>query len=386
MNNIKGLFYLDGAPVAVEITGDRIGEIRRVESRESGEQVYIAPGFIDNQVNGYVSVGFTDPDLTVEKIKEATSNLWKVGVTTYLPTVITADRDRLLQNFAVLAEAMEQPAIRQSVPGFHLEGPYISPEDGYRGAHTRAHVRPPDWKEFQELNTAAGGHIIQVSLAPETTGALDFIRQCRQQGITVALAHHNAGTEIITRATDAGAAISTHLGNGCANTIHRHRNPLWGQLAEDRLMASLIVDGFHLTPEEVRTFYRVKGPDRIVLVSDMTQLAGMPPGEYSWDQKTVVLKEEGVILYPEQAVLAGAASPLVDCVGNMMRYTGCTLNEAVKMASANPARLNHLTDRGVLQTGHRADLILFTLEDGHLRIRETYIAGQQVYAASETAV
>lgn len=384
MTNIEGLFYLDSQPVSIEISGDRIGKITRLGSQEFGENLYVAPGLIDNQVNGYVSVGFTDPDLTFEKISEATRNLWKVGVTTYLPTVITADRDRLLHNFAILGEAMSEPEISRSVPGFHLEGPYISPEDGYRGAHTLSWVRPPDWEEFREINAAAGGHITQVSLAPEIDGAIDFIRKCRQHGIIVALAHHNAGTETIKQAVDAGAAISTHLGNGCANKIHRHRNPLWGQLAEDRLMASLIIDGFHLTREEVQTFYRIKGPDRTVLVSDMTQLAGMPPGEYTWDQKTVVLKEEGVIQYPEQGVLAGAASPLVDCVGNMMQYTGCTLNEAVRMASTNPARLNHLTDRGTIQTGHRADLILFTLENGSLNIRKTIIGGEIVYTAESS--
>ncbi len=379
--SLEGKFFLDDSPVTVHIADGQVVGVSRKEQFDDPQsrEVYIAPGFIDNQVNGYAGNGFTDPELEVENIREATHQLWKTGVTTYLPTLITSGYDRLLRNFRVLNKAMNQPDIGLSIPGFHLEGPYISPEDGYRGAHTKRWVKPPDWEEFSRWNEAAGRNILQVSLAPELEGAIEFIRRCRKAGIVVALAHHNASASVIRSAVDSGAALATHLGNGCANLIHRHENPLWAQLAEDRLSASIIVDGFHLRPEEVQTFYKVKGGERLLLVSDMTRLAGMPPGEYTWDEKTVELREEGVILFPEQEVLAGAAAPLYMCIANMIRFTRCPMAEAIRMASENPARVNGLTDRGSIQPGKRADLVVFSYQDQEITIRQTILAGQVVY-------
>jgi N-acetylglucosamine-6-phosphate deacetylase len=210
-------------------------------------------------------------------------------------------------------------------------------------------------------------------------GAMDLIRRCRELGIVVALAHHNGSAEQIRAAVDAGAAIATHLGNGCANMINRHVNPLWPQLADDRLLASIICDGFHLRPEEVQVFHRVKGSAGIVLTSDVTRFAGMKPGVYTTDDKTVELTPDGMIKYPAQNVLAGAASPITKGVGNIMRFTQCSLRDAIDMASRNPARLYGLSDRGQLAPGKRADLIRFTLKDGTLHIKQTLVAGDVVY-------
>lgn len=226
---------------------------------------------------------------------------------------------------------------------------------------------------------ASGENILEVTLAPELEGAIDFILKCRQKNIVVALGHHNGSAEIIKQAVDAGARVSTHLGNGCANLIHRHDNPLWPQLAEDRLMASLIVDGYHLRPEEVMTFYKVKGPERTLLVSDVTSLGGMPPGNYELFGEEVVMTPEGKITMPSEDVLAGASYLITRGIENMMRFTQCSLAEAINMASRNPARLLGLDDRGEIAEGKRADLVLFTLDDGNLIVRKTIVAGEVVY-------
>jgi N-acetylglucosamine-6-phosphate deacetylase len=380
---IEGLFYRDLTPVAVEIQDGKIVRLTRKASLDhpAGEPLYIAPGLIDNQVNGYagISFGFGGGELTVAGVRQATRALWKEGVTTYLPTLTTNSHAILKDNFTVLAQALHEPDIGRSIPGFHLEGPYISPIDGYRGAHPKQWVRPPDWEEFMVYYQAADRKILQLSLAPEMEGAMDMIRRCRELGIVVALAHHNGTADIIAQAVDAGAAIATHLGNGCANMINRHVNPLWPQLADDRLRASIICDGFHLRPEEVQVFYKVKGRQGIVLTSDVTRFAGMKPGIYTADDKTVELTPDGMIKYPAQNVLAGAASPVTKGVGNIMRFTQCTLRDAIDMASLNPARLYGLKDRGQIAPGQRADLILFTLKDHVLRIRQTLVAGELVY-------
>lgn len=388
VKSVEGLFYLDGTPVCIEISDGKISKIIRKASFDdpSLSKVYVAPGLIDNQVNGYVQVSFSfsGGELTVEKVRKATEALWKEGVTTYFPTLTTSSHEVLVKNFKVLAEALKDPEISRSIPGFHLEGPYISPVDGYRGAHPKEWVRQPDWKEFIEYKQAANNKIIQVSLAPEIEGALDFIRNCVRHEIKVALAHHNASAEIIKTAIDEGAVIATHLGNGCANMIHRHTNPLWPQLADDRLMASIIVDGFHLRPEEVKVFYKVKGPEKIIITSDVTSLAGMPPGEYESKGRKVILTPEGMIKYPAQNVLAGSASPITKGVGNIMKFTQCSLAEAIHMASRNPARLYNLRDIGEIIVDKRADLILFTLENYILSVKKTIIAGEVVYSRGDS--
>ncbi len=372
MKKIEGILYSDNSQVSLEIEE---GVIRRVERKEQppGKTAgpYIAPALIDNQVNGYIGFEFSRPDLSPEDMLKIVREHRKNGVATFIPTVITASRESLVRSFGNLAAALGNHEVARAVPGFHLEGPYISPEDGYRGAHSREYVRKPDWDEFMRLNEAAEGRIMQVTLAPEADGAIAFIKKCVQQNIVVSLGHHNGSAEDIERAVDAGARTVTHLGNGMANSIHRFNNPLWMQLAEDRLMCSLILDGFHLPPEMVKVFYRAKGPERIILTSDMTMLAGMPPGNYIWDGKEVRLTPEGIIRYEKENCFAGASLPLRTGIGNMMQFTGCSLAEAVDMASKNPAGLYGLSDRGSIAAGKRADLILFTMENGIMNIIET---------------
>jgi len=382
---IEGLHYLDGSPVRVEIRDGMIEKVERIEQLTSGnEAVFIAPGLIDNQVNGFagVSFAFAGGDLTLEGVRKATRALWEEGVTTYLPTLTTNEHELLVRNLKVLAGAVEDESLLGSIPGFHLEGPYINPEDGYRGAHPREHVRLPDWEEFMEYRRASGNHILTVTVAPEMEGAQDFIRRCTSDGVVVALGHHNATSRIIEQAADNGAKISTHLGNGCANMINRHVNPLWPQLAEDRLMISIICDGFHLLPEEIRVFYRVKGPDRTIITSDVTSYAALPPGQYVTPEgHTIELTPEGMLRYPAQNVLYGSASAISKGVAHIIKVTGCTTGEAIRMASTNPAELYGLQDRGLLEPGNRADLILFTIGEHKLEVRKTYVRGILVFEA-----
>jgi len=370
MRRIEAILYSDNSRVAVEIDN---GIIRRVIPSEKNLQdiPYIAPALFDNQVNGYLGIEFSKPDLSTEDMLKVVHEHKRNGVVSFIPTVITASNDSLLRSFSNLAATLDDSEVAYSVPGFHLEGPYISPVDGYRGAHRKEDVRKPDWEEFQRLNEAARGKIIQITLAPEVEGAVDFIKKCVKNNIVVALGHHNGSTEDIERAVDAGAQTVTHLGNGMANSINRFENPLWMQLADDRLMASLILDGFHLRPEMVKVFLRVKGVERTILTSDMTMLAGMPPGNYIWDGNDVELTEEGIIMFPKANCFAGASLPLKVGVDNIMKFTGCSLGEAIDMASKNPADLYSLNDRGVIEPGKRADLILFKIENGKMNIIST---------------
>ena len=374
---ITGRLYTDHAPVSIQIRAGKIASIQKIPEEEA-PNIFIAPGLVEIQINGYYGTDFSGPDLTIEKVMKATKELWKAGVTTYFPTIITSDVALMKKNFSVLAKAKLKSTVLGSIAGFHLEGPYISPLPGFRGAHLEKYIKNPDWEEFQTIQHAADQQIKLITVAPELEGAIPFIQQCVQEGLVVSLGHHNGSVEDIDRAVFAGARMVTHLGNGCANEIHRHHNPLWPQLSNDLLTPSLIVDGYHLTREEVRTFYKTKGPDRTILVSDALDLAGLPPGKYIRGERTLVLTPN-VVQLPKENVLAGAASPISKCVAVMMEYTQCSLKEAIQMASTNPAKMFQLSDRGQLTPGSRADIILFKLGPNQLDIQKTYVKGQLVF-------
>lgn len=376
------LFYADGKPITIKIKDGKIDELIRKNPKQldtTKGAVYVAPGLIDHQVNGYLSHSFVGADLDAEKVEEITVGLWKNGITTFLPTLTTESDEVLLRNFKILNEILEDKRLAQSIPGFHLEGPYISPVDGYRGAHNLDYIRKPDWQEFERWHHASGNRIKEVTVAPESEGAMEFIKKCIANNIRVAIGHSNASTEEIKQAVELGASISTHLGNGCANLIHRHHNPIWPQLAEDKLFASIIVDGFHLTREEVRTFYKVKGPDKTILVSDITRWAGMPPGTYSDFGQEVVVTKEGAIMMPSENVLAGASFLINRGIENIVKFTGCSLKEAIDMSTKNAAQALGLTDRGAIEIGKRADLVYFRFDSGKLEILKTIVGGEVVF-------
>ncbi len=381
MKRIEGVLYSSLNKVSIEIENGIIQKIESIATfeNESSAKCFIAPGLIDNQINGYLGTEFSLPNLTTDDMVKIVNTLYKKGVTSFLPTVITASQESLINSFKNLARARNHSDVANSIHGYHLEGPYISSEEGYRGVHSLKDIRNPNWDEFQKLNEAADGKILQVTLAPEREGAVEFIKKCVQHNVVVSLGHYNATADVVKRAVDAGAKTVTHLGNGCANMINRFTNPFWMVMAEDRLMSSLILDGFHLLPEMVSTFYRTKGIDRIILTSDMTMLAGLPPGDYHWDTKDVVLTEEGVIRSKEDNCFAGASLTLDVGIGNMMKFTGCSLEEAINMASKNPASLYQLDDIGTIAIGKRADLILFNIKDNKLDVVQTIVGGVEKY-------
>ena len=380
---IEGLLYNTGKPVKIEIRNGKIESVQPIKKLSDLEnKLFVAPGFFDNQVNGFAGVSFSfgGSDLTPEGIEKATRELWKKGVTTYLPTLTTNSHELLVKNFEILAGSVNDEKLLGSIPGFHLEGPYINPEDGFRGAHPKQFVSLPDWENFMEMYRASGENILQVTVAPEMERVQEFIKRCSELGIVVAVGHHNANTEQLDQAVENGVRIATHLGNGCANMINRHRNPLWSQLANEDLMISIICDGFHLLPEEIKVFYFVKGTDKTIITSDVTSYAALNPGVYKTQTGEIIeLTPEGMLRYPEQNVLYGSASPITNGVGHIMEVTGCSLKDAVQMASTNPADLYGLNGRGRIEAGKRADLILFSIDDFEINIYQTWVNGENVF-------
>ena len=378
---IEGIHFESGKPVRIEIMDGLISAVTEISGADnSNPSLIICPGLIDNQVNGYAGIDFSGNNLSIEGVIKATQSIWRDGVTTYLPTVLTNSNENLVKNFKILNAAINAEGwLKESIAGFHLEGPYISPEEGYRGCHPLKHIRKASWREFMRYQDASGGRIIQVTLAPEIDGAMEFINKCVKNEIIVAIGHTNASSEQIAEAGDEGARLSTHLGNGCANLIHRHKNPIWPQLANEMLTSTLIADGHHLTPEEVNVFYKVKGSGNIILTSDITYLGGMPPGRYRFLESDVVMTAEGMLINPDLNCLAGASFPLKKGFGNILKFTNCDLKDAIKMTSENASKMYKLNDRGSLFTGKKADIILFERIGNEIRIERTFLQGKLVF-------
>jgi N-acetylglucosamine-6-phosphate deacetylase len=380
---LEAIHYETGQPVRIEIVNGLIGSIVEGKALKNEDlTLFIGPGLFDNQINGYANVDFSGLNLSTDDVITAVKALWGEGITSFLPTLITNSHEILFKNMKILYEALcRDEQIHDSIPGFHLEGPYISPEEGYRGCHPLKYIRKPSWVEFLLYQKASGRKIIQVTIAPELEGAMEFISLCTRNGIVVALGHTNASSEQIRQAVDRGARVSNHLGNGCANFIHRHKNSIWPQLADDRLTTSVIADGHHLSPEELQVFYKVKGPEKIILTSDVIYLSGMDPGRYRFLEDEVILTPEGMLINPELNCLAGASFPLKKGIENMMKFTRCSLKDSINMATANVTKLYGIDNLGKILTGKRADLILFELVGNQLKIVKTFLKGKLVYQA-----
>lgn len=382
---LRGRHYATGAVCDVEITDGFISGLSESCTRRAvgSPDLWIAPGLIDLQVNGFAGHDLCSGATTVDDVSALADAMTEAGVTGFCPTVTTNSQESMLASLRAIARACEAlPTVAERVVGIHVEGPYLSREDGPRGAHPPAHVRNPDWDEFCCFQKAAGGRIRLLTLAPELPGAPEFIRRVSDAGVIVAIGHHAASEAQIAAAVEAGARLSTHLGNGAHAMLPRHPNYLWHQLAEDRLAASLIVDGFHLPPEVVKCFVRLKGPERLVLVSDVIAPAGQPAGLYGFMDMQVRVDGYGPVRLHGTPYLAGAAARLAECVSNVQRFAGIRFAEAVMMASSNPARLLGLDAvRGSLRRGARADMAIFTDAAPDGRLMAVIQAGRLAWGA-----
>ncbi len=349
-------------PVRLVVCGDRIASVTVLPRprRDRADLPWIMPGLVDLQINGYRGQEFSSPELTERKVAEIVHSQAAFGVTRLCPTLTTNRRETLCHALATIDRACQGDAVlARRVAGIHLEGPYVSRQDGPRGAHPINCCRRPDWDEFRRLQDAAGGRIRILTMSVEFDGSAEFVRKVADSGVVVAIGHTAADSDQIQRAVDAGARMSTHLGNGSHPMLARHHNYLWDQLAEDRLVAGLIVDGHHLPPPVVKTFVRAKTPQRCILVSDLSGYAGLPPGTYETDLcKLETLPSGKMVVAGQTELLAGASAPLIAGVANVMHFAGVDLPTAVGMAVDRPAEMLGLPLVG-LEEGRTADFVLF---------------------------
>lgn len=371
---------------ASRITGICVGE---TEPALGSPDLWLAPGFFDMQLNGYGGYDFNRGVWGGQgEVSNALLPLFekvaRSGTALFCPTFTTNSHEALCMGLAALVQALDtDPRMAKAVPGIHLEGPSISSVDGPRGAHPLEHVRDPDWAEFQQLQEAAGGRIKLCTLAPERSGALDFIARLTNAGVVVALGHTAAEPQTLRAAVRAGARLSTHLGNGAHSQIARHPNYIWEQLADDDLYATLITDSHHLPASVLKVFARAKGAEKLALVSDAVALGGLEPGRYRGGRYEVL--PSGKIVLADTPYLAGAGHLLDTGLAHALRVMDLSLAQAIRCVTAIPARILGLEGRkGHLQVGYDADLTLFRVrESGPLEIAATVCGGEIVYSNDE---
>jgi N-acetylglucosamine-6-phosphate deacetylase len=368
----------------VEITFDSV--INAVDALVDPRpaNLYIAPAWIDLQVNGYAAVDYNSPVTPHEEIARSIEVLHSTGTSRFYPTVITGSAQNMEGSLRNLARAKASLSGGDAMEGFHVEGPHICPDDGPRGAHPKEAVRPPDLEEYRRWQDAADGNVRLVTLSPEYPEAPGYIEALVRDGVVVSIGHTKATGEQIQAAVEAGATMSTHIGNGAHSVMQRHPNYIWDQLAEDRLAAGLIADGIHIGQSFLKVALRAKGISRSVIVTDASMPALAAPGVYRLGEVEVELTTDGRVVLLGQSRLAGSALRMDVGISNVMRMTGVTLNEAISMATRNPARVGRIggRQRG-LATGERADIVLFEYDEQtkDIKLVETIVGGRTVFEA-----
>ena len=359
-----------GRPIQIHEKGGRIAKIDEVPGPPGADDsLWVAPGLIDIQVNGFAGVDYNSPDTPLDDIARSIEVIKASGVTRFYPTVITGSNGNIRGSLANLARAKKELSAGPSMPGFHVEGPWISAVDGPRGAHPLEHVRPPTIEEFHEFQEAAEGNIRLITLAPESAGALPVIKYLAEQGIVVSIGHTGASPEQVRDAISAGATMSTHLGNGAHEMLQRHPNYIIEQMAADELCAGLIGDGIHLPPSFLKVAVRAKGLDRSILVTDAVSPAGCAPGIFRVGHIEVRLSSDNSVRLTGTGRLAGSALKMDLGVENLMRFVGVSLEQALRMATVNAAAGVGLEGRrGFLEPGDICDLILFRYDPDSKKI------------------
>ncbi len=290
-----------------------------------------AGGLFDFQVNGFGGVDFQRDGLTRDQLRRAVTALRTHGAGRIFVTLITDESDRLCARLRRFEELRaDDEAAARMIAGYHLEGPWLSPQPGYCGAHPPGPMHAPDLGEFDRLQTAAGGCIRLITLAPEWPGSGAFIAEVVARGVRVSLGHTDASEAQIDAAIAAGARFCTHLGNGTPAVLPRHDNVTQRLLARDELTACLIPDGVHLPPYVLRNFFRAKPPGKVLFTTDAMAAAGSPPGRYSLGDLSVEVGADGVVRQPGGEGFAGSALTPAEGVRRTASFLGLSEAEATR--------------------------------------------------------
>jgi len=343
-------------PVRVRFAEGLITHIEFVSSLPPNGQ-WLAPGLFDLQINGYAGVDFQQDDLSVDLLLIAAHGLRRAGCTRFLLTLITDEWPRLMRRLEHARSLRAQsPELQAAIAGWHIEGPFLSAEPGFAGAHEPECMRNPTPQHIHELHAVAGHDTVLVTLAPERDGAIKAIEEAVAAGMSVSLGHTDASADILRQAQKAGARGFTHLGNGCPRALDRHDNILWRVLETPGLLISLIPDQIHVSPPLFRLIHRVLSPESIYYTTDAMSAAGAPPGRYPLGKWKLDVGEDQVVRQPGKTLFAGSALRPIDGVFRAAQMLGCDWQDVWPGWSERPAKLAGL--RNELKVGEPASFCL----------------------------
>jgi N-acetylglucosamine-6-phosphate deacetylase len=339
------------------------------------ENLWLAPGIFDLQINGYGGIDFQQDNTSLEELLSAARQLRAAGCTRFLLTLITDDWPKLTARLRHLRGLRQQSAELQSaIAGWHVEGPFLSAEPGFHGAHDPSLMLDPTPAHIQELRATTENDPLLLTIAPERRGALEAIAFAKSLGIKTSLGHTNAPAEILRKAVEAGATAFTHLGNGCPRELDRHDNIVWRALDTAGLAVGLIPDQIHLSPVLFRLIHRVLGGQSIYYTTDAMSAAGAGPGSYKLGALELQVGADQVVRQPGKTNFAGSALRPIDGVLRAAAMLNCPWQEVWDKFSGIPARTMGLSQS--LQVGKPANFCLLKLEnDQRLQEIKTFSHG-----------
>jgi N-acetylglucosamine-6-phosphate deacetylase len=355
--------YATRDPIRIRWKQGTISEVVAAP-KPPGEETWIAPSLFDVQVNGFGGIDFQQDDLTARQILTAANHLRLAGCLRFVPTLITERWPKMTSRLRrLVALKSEWPELESAIAGWHVEGPFLSTEPGFHGAHDPSKMCNPSPEKIAELKAIAGSDPLLLTLAPERPGSIEAIRFAVSIGIKVSLGHTNASAEVLRQAVEAGATGFTHLGNGCPRELDRTDNILWRVFETPGLKVGLIPDGIHVSAPLFRLMHRVLPQDSIYYTSDAMSAAGMPPGRYPLGPLALEVGEDQVVRQPGKQLFAGSALRPIDGVFRAAEMLGVPWQEAWQRFAATPARF--LGVENELAAGTRADFCLLRFNDKH---------------------
>ena len=362
---------LEGNSIEVEVDGERIVAVQKIATDEA--LPLIAPPLVDLQHNGAKHLAFNRVHESPQTLETVARHALRHGVGRLLATITTqAYEDSLASLKAIDRQLSADSFLARCYPGIFFEGNYMSAEYGWRGVHPEQFMRDPTWAQWEELHEASGRRIVKFNIDPSRSGALETIGAAAAEGILVSMGHCGPDPDTIKAAVEAGATLVTHLGNGAPPEIHRHRNPFWTWLADDRIRVGLIPDGYHLPGDFLRTALKLKG-DGAYLVSDSASTAGLEPGVYGGSE----IQEGGFThMKGNQEQLAGAWHQLDRGVERLCEL-GWTLSAAWRQASVVPAAIIGL-ELPRIEAGALAEFVLARWDGKALELQQVVAAGAQI--------
>jgi N-acetylglucosamine-6-phosphate deacetylase len=350
------------------------GVVTKLENLSSGSgnaptaSLWIAPALFDVQINGYGGIDFQRDDLPVDDLLVAARKLREHGCGKFFFTLITAAWGTLVSRFRHAKQLREQSdELRSAIAGWHIEGPFMSEQPGFHGAHDPKLMLDPTPEKIDELCDVAGGDPLLLTISPERTGAIAAIKHATSRGAKVSLGHTNASSEIIKQSIDAGATGFTHLGNGCPRELDRHDNILWRVFEHRELTASLIPDEIHVSPALFRLVHR--NLPKIFYTTDAMSAAGGGPGKYKLGTMELEVGADQIVRQPGKTNFAGSALKPVDGIFRAAEMLNAPWQETWKRAAEVPAQFMGLKNE--MAVNQPANFCLLHMSDGKLELLQT---------------